>query len=44
MAIAALICFGILLVAWMLAPERPRTVAKPVIREDPDLQPLLEAA
>jgi hypothetical protein len=45
MVIAALICFAILLVAWIAAPDRPRSVApKPVVRQDPDLKPLLEAA
>ena len=44
MVIAALICFAILLVAWTIAPDRPRTAHKPVVRQDPDLQPLLEAA
>jgi hypothetical protein len=45
MVIAALICFAILLVAWMLAPDRSGSgVATPVVRQDPDLQPLLEAA
>lgn len=43
MVIAALVCFAILLVAWLLAPDRPRA-AKPVVRVDPDLRPLLEAA
>ena len=44
MVIAALVCFAILLVAWMLAPDRPRAASKPVVRQDPDRQPLLEAA
>jgi hypothetical protein len=44
MVIAALVCFAILLVAWVLAPDRPRPVRKPVVRQDPDLVPLLEAA
>ena len=43
MVIASLVCFAILLVAWVLAPDGPRA-ATPVTRQDPDLQPLLEAA
>ena len=43
MVIAALVCFTILLVAWILAPDGPRRSSRPV-RQDPDLQPLLEAA
>jgi hypothetical protein len=44
MIIAAIVCFTILLVAWLLAPDVPLTSRTPVVREDPDLQPLLEAA
>jgi hypothetical protein len=44
MVIAALVCFAILLVAWIVAPDRPRSARKQVVRQDPDLQPLLEAA
>jgi hypothetical protein len=44
MVIAALVCFAILLVAWVLAPDRPRGTSTAVVRQDPDLQPLLEAA
>ncbi len=44
MVIAALVCFAILLVAWVFAPDHPRTAAKPVVRQDPDLQPMLEGA
>jgi len=44
MVIAALVCFTILLVAWILAPDGPRRSSRPVVRQDPDLQPLLEAA
>ena len=44
MVIAALVCFAILLVAWVLAPDSPRAVVRPVVRQDPDLEPLLEAA
>ena len=43
MVIAALVCFAILLVAWVFAPDRPRTRGAGR-RQDPDLQPLLEAA
>jgi hypothetical protein len=44
MVIAALVCFTILFVAWILAPDGPRPSSRPVVRQDPDLQPLLEAA
>ena len=44
MVIAALVCFAILFVAWVFAPDRPRAATKPVVRQDPDFQPLLEAA
>jgi hypothetical protein len=44
MVIAALVCFAILLVAWVLAPDGPRRTSTAVVRQDPDLQPLLEAA
>jgi hypothetical protein len=44
MVIAALICFAILLVAWLLAPDQPRAERPSVVRQDPDLQPILEAA
>ena len=44
MVIAALVCFSILLVAWILAPDGPRRATKPAVRQDPDLKPLLEAA
>jgi hypothetical protein len=44
MVIAALVAFAILLVAWVLAPDRPRPARRPVVRQDPDLKPLLEAA
>jgi hypothetical protein len=44
MVIAALVCFAILLVAWLLAPDSPRAATTSVVRQDPDLQPLLEAA
>ena len=44
MVIAALVCFAILLVAWLLAPDGPRTATSGIVRQDPDLKPLLEAA
>ena len=44
MVIAALVCFSILLVAWLIAPDGPRSDTRPIVRQDPDLQPLLEAA
>ena len=44
MVIAALICFAILLVAWVLAPDGPRPAASPAAVSEADLQPLLEAA
>lgn len=44
MVIAALVCFAILLVAWVFAPDHPGPARRPVVRQDPDLQPLLEAA
>jgi hypothetical protein len=42
MVIAAMICFAILLVAWLLAPSRSRTATE-VAMPDPELQPILEA-
>ena len=44
MVIAALVCFTILLVAWVLAPDHPRASA-PVVAV-PEVEPaaLLEAA
>jgi hypothetical protein len=44
MVIAALVCFAILLVAWFLAPDRPRASAPRAAAPEPELQPLLEAA
>jgi hypothetical protein len=43
MVIAALLSFGILFVAWLLAPDRPRTAA-PAAAPEAELQPLLGAA
>ena len=45
MVIAALICFAILLVAWLVAPTDGRRREVPAETERvPDLEPLLEAA
>ena len=45
MVIAALICFAILLVAWIVAPTDGRPVRAPFETEQrPELEPLLEAA
>ena len=44
MVIAALVAFTILLVAWVLAPDRPRPAAPHVVAREAELQPLLEAA
>ncbi len=44
MVVAALVCFAILLVAWILAPDRPRAGEPRVVVTDADLAPLLEAA
>jgi hypothetical protein len=44
MVIAALVCFAILLVAWIVAPDRARSAEPRVIEADPELEPLLEAA
>jgi hypothetical protein len=40
MVIAALVSFGILLVAWILAPESPRTAAAAADAPLPEPQPL----
>ena len=44
MVLAAMVCFTILLIAWLLAPDHPRTEA-PVLAA-PEVEPtsLLEAA
>jgi hypothetical protein len=44
MVIAALVAFAILLVAWVLAPDRPRAAAPRALAPEAELQPLLEAA
>jgi hypothetical protein len=45
MVIAALVCFAILLVAWVVAPADGRRHDAPAGPERvPDLEPLLEAA
>jgi hypothetical protein len=44
MVIAALVCFAILLVAWILAPDRARPAEPHALEADPEPAPLLEAA
>ena len=44
MVIAALLCFTILLIAWLFAPDHPRTAAPVVAVPEADPTPLLEAA
>jgi hypothetical protein len=44
MVIAALVCFAILLVAWLLAPDGPRAASSTPVAREADPQPLLEAA
>lgn len=46
MVIAALVCFAILLVAWIVAPTEGRPAPAPMETEPrrPELEPLLEAA
>jgi hypothetical protein len=44
MVIAALVCFAILLVAWVFAPDRPRASSPRTVAPEAELQPLLEAA
>jgi hypothetical protein len=45
MVIAALVCFTILLIAWVLAPDHPNAVT-PLATASPEVEPapLLEAA
>jgi hypothetical protein len=43
MVIAALVCFTILLIAWLFAPDHPRSTA-PVVVPEVEPTPLLEAA
>jgi hypothetical protein len=40
MVIAALVSFGILLVAWIVAPDRPRTRLEVVESPMPEVQPV----
>lgn len=40
MVIAALASFAILLVAWIIAPDRPHTTASPAVEAAPDPQAL----
>jgi hypothetical protein len=46
MVIAALVCFAVLLVAWIVAPADGRRRDAPPVEAArlPDLEPLLEAA
>ena len=45
MVIAALICFAILLLAWIVAPTEGRAARAPIETEQrPELEPLAEAA
>lgn len=44
MVIAALVCFTILLIAWLFAPDRPRSAAPVVAVPEVEPTPLLEAA
>ncbi len=44
MVIAALVCFAILLVAWILAPEHGPRDVEPTTDAAIDLAPLLDAA
>ena len=44
MVIAALVCFTILLIAWFLAPDQPRTEAPALAVSEVEPTPLLEAA
>ena len=44
MVIAALVCFTILLIAWLLAPDHPRTAAPVIAVPEVEPTPLLEAA
>jgi len=44
MVIAALVCFTILLVAWLFAPDHPRAATPVVAVPEAEPTPLLEAA
>jgi len=44
MVIAALVCFTILFVAWLLAPDHPRTATPLAAAPDVEPMPWLEAA
>jgi len=44
MVIAALVCFTILFVAWLLAPDHPRSVTPLAAAPEVEPMPLLEAA
>ena len=44
MVIAALVCFAILFIAWVLAPDAARSTRLDAIEPSAKLEPLLEAA
>jgi hypothetical protein len=44
MVIAALVCFTILFVAWLFAPDHPRAATPLAAAPDVEPMPLLEAA
>ena len=44
MVIAALVCFTILLIAWLLAPDHPRADEPVLAVSEVEAAPLLEAA
>ena len=44
MVIAALVCFTILLMAWLLAPDHPRAATPVAAAPEVEPMPLLEAA
>ena len=44
MVVAALVCFTILLVAWLVAPDQPRAEAPVLAVSEVEPTPLLEAA
>jgi hypothetical protein len=44
MVIAALVCFTILLIAWLVAPDHPRSTVPVVAVPEVEPTPLLEAA
>ena len=44
MVIAALVCFAILLIAWIVAPDHPRVATPLAAAPEVEPLPLLEAA